>query len=504
MELFLRNNDYKYAVEQIMLMLFPEERPVYPEAPGGGLRAELRLGSGRVYETAFCRITGPRGRFDGAARIRLPGTADDIERERLRQRIVKLSFYRAGIKYLGEKPVWGALSGIRPGKLMSDLLEQGLSDTAALRRFMQLYDTDETRARLCLDTAHAALRAERGLGARDVCLYLGIPFCPTRCAYCSFVSQTVERSMGLIPPFLDALEMDIEATAESVRRAGLRVVSVYFGGGTPTTLSAPQLERVCAKLRESFDLSSCREFTVEAGRPDTITREKLEVLRAAGVTRLSVNPQTMSDRVLETIGRRHTAQDVVAAMETARSVGGFAINMDLIAGLPGDDPEGFKFTLGRVLELRPENITVHTLALKKGSRITLEGTRLPGPDEVGQMLGAALGELRGAGFEPYYLYRQKFMSGGFENVGWCLPGQENLYNICIMEELRSVLAMGGGASTKLVSGTGRIERFFAPKYPKEYIESIGRVCADKEKTVRFYSALDDGGRQGFEKEAKAK
>lgn len=490
MELFLTNNDYKYAVEQIMLTLFPTERPIYPEAPSGTLRAEVKLSRGEKYDSAICTIVKDDVRYRGAARADRSQYSDEIVAQRLRQRAVKLAFYRAGLKCLGRKPVWGALSGIRPGKLMSDLIESGLNDRQALRRFIELYDADEDKALLCLDTAHAGLRTLRQLDRRDICLYLGVPFCPTRCAYCSFVSQAVEKSMKLIAPFVEALKKDIAATAKAVRENGLRVIAVYFGGGTPTALSASQLEEICVCMEEHFDLSACREFTVEAGRPDTINTDKLEVLKKHGVTRVSVNPQTMSDHVLETIGRRHTARDVIDALDCVRSTGGFEVNMDLIAGLPEDTAEGFAKTLEKVLSLEPENITVHTLSLKKGSRITLEGTRIPEAEEVGRMLDTAVSRLRERAYEPYYLYRQKFMSGGFENVGWCLKGRDNLYNICIMEELCSIIAMGAGASTKLVTGTGRLERFFAPKYPLEYIQNIEKVCSDKENISQFYSQLD--------------
>jgi oxygen-independent coproporphyrinogen-3 oxidase len=424
--------------------------------------------------------------------MRNPAAEDTLGRERAEQRLIKNAMYRAALAAGHEKPAWGALTGVRPGKLFAPLLRRGLGEDEALRRFIEEYDVSPRRAALCLDTARHTLAAEASLGERDVCLYLGVPFCPTRCAYCSFVSQSVEKSMKLIPPFLDALEREIEATGEQARRLGLRPVAVYFGGGTPTTLSAPQLERLCARLEACFDLSAVREFTVEAGRPDTITEEKLRTLRAHGVDRVSVNPQTMSDRVLEAIGRKHTAADILRALEKVRAVGGFAVNMDLIAGLPGDDPEGFGSTLTQVLALAPENITIHTLSLKKGSRILTEGAVLPAAAEVGKMLDFAEVALRAAGYGPYYLYRQKFMSGGFENVGWTLEGHENLYNICMMEELCSILAMGGGGSTKLIRRDGgRNLRFIAPKYPLEYIEGIGGVCAEKEKIAAFYGKWEE-------------
>lgn len=490
MELFLIGNDYKYAVEQIMLMLFPGESPVYPEKPGNGLRAEVRLSEGEVYVTATCTITDAEGgSYFGRVAVEKKAFTDPVVEQRLRQRAVKLSFYRAGLKKLGKKPVWGALSGIRPGKLMSDLLDSGLSDRAAKSRFIKLYDASPERAELCLHTAHASKRVTDTLGKKDICLYLGVPFCPTRCAYCSFVSQSVEKSMKLIAPFVEALMLDIEATAAQVKELGLKVIALYLGGGTPTTLSAEQLDRVLGAIYEKFDMSGCREITVEAGRPDTITREKLLVMRRRGVSRVSVNPQTMSDRVLEVIGRRHTAEDVLSALALVREVGGFKVNMDLIAGLPEDTPASFSRTMDAVLALEPENITVHTLSLKKGSRITLEATRIPSAEEVAEMVDISRERLSQSGYAPYYLYRQKFMSGGLENVGWSKPGSDNLYNICIMEELCTIIAMGAGASTKLVTGTGRLERFFAPKYPAEYIADIEKTCTKKSMIKEFYDEL---------------
>ena len=291
--------------------------------------------------------------------------------------------------------------------------------------------------------------------------------------------------MGLIEPFLAALEREIGETAKVVRRLGLRVIALYIGGGTPTTLSAPQLTRLIDTLSREFDLSALREFCVEAGRPDTIAADKLSALR--GVTRVSINPQSMSDEVLSAIGRRHTAEDIRAAYALTRGISPAQVNMDLIAGLPADTPEGFERTLREVITMGPENITVHTLALKKGSKITLEDTARPGKAEVGRMLDAASDLLTAAGYRPYYLYRQKYMSGGFENVGWAKNGCESLYNILIMEELCTILAMGGGGSTKLVDPKkGRIERIFDPKYPKEYIEGIERTINSKEKIVKFY------------------
>ena len=489
MRLYFYGHDYKYAAEQMLLTLFPEERPEYPEGSPAGDRIELRLHRGGVYTTAFCAFYTGGVCWRGRAAAKNSAMTDALSTDRICQRLIKNAMYRAALRSGRQKPAWGALTGVRPGKLLCALLDSESDEQAALHRFIQEYDVSPERAALCLDTSRETLRAKASLADRDICLYVGIPFCPTRCAYCSFVSQSVEKSMKLIPPFLEALLQEIRATAAEIRALGLRIVSVYMGGGTPTTLSAEQLDCLCSALEKEFDLSQIREYTVEAGRPDTITAEKLQVLRRHGVDRVSVNPQTMSDTVLEAIGRRHSAADIVSALEKVRQVGGFAVNMDLIAGLPTDTVQGFTDTVDRVLALSPENVTVHTLSLKKGSRITLEGSALPTAAEVGAMLDIAQEKLRAADYAPYYLYRQKFMSGGFENVGWSREGYINLYNICIMEELCSIVAMGGGGSTKLVRHDGgRNIRIMEPKYPLEYINGIEKTCADKRGITEFYTA----------------
>ena len=494
MKLYLYGHDYKYAVEQMLLTLFPNERPEYPEQTCEGERMEVKLTRGEKLTTGSCALYRAGRVWRAAARAENAAMTDPLQRDRICQRLVKNAIYRAALQSGVAKPAWGALTGVRPGKLLAGLIEGGLSEAEAARRFSKEYDVSDARVRLCLATTRETLKAEASLSARDVCLYVGIPFCPTRCAYCSFVSQSVEKSMKLVAPFCEALEKEIAATAVEVKKLGLTPVSLYMGGGTPTTLSARQLDRLCAVLAEAFDLSALREYTVEAGRPDTITEEKLRVLRAHGVDRVSVNPQTMSDRVLELIGRKHTAQDIVDALQKVHTVGGFDVNMDLIAGLPGDSAEGFRDTLDRVLALGAENVTVHTLSLKKGSRITLDQTPIPEAGEVAAMLDYAAQRLTEAGYAPYYLYRQKFMSGGFENVGWAKDGRINLYNIVIMEELRSILAMGGGGSTKLIRPDGgRNIRLMAPKYPLEYIEKIDETCADKIRISEFYRQFQEEG-----------
>lgn len=485
MDLYLTGHNYKYAAEQMLLTLYPAARPEYPETepePGEDY-ARVALSEPQALCQVTLRVNGQTAEASQRGDASMFHVKQSKDREA--QRIIKLAFYHAAMALSEEKPVWGALTGIRPGTIMTRLLEKGLSGEEAVETFSQSYFVAPERAALCLDTARASLRVEKELGGRDIALYVGIPFCPTRCAYCSFVSQSVERSMKLIPTFLEALRREIVETARVARELELRVIAVYIGGGTPTTLAPEELETLLSWLNTEFDLSAVREFCVEAGRPDTITAEKLRAL--AGVTRISINPQSMSDEVLRAIGRRHTAEDIRRAYALARELTPCQINMDLIAGLPADTPERFAQTLDEVIGLGPENVTVHTLALKKGSKITEEDTARPGKREVGQMLDAAREKLTKAGYRPFYLYRQKFMSGGFENVGWAREGTESLYNILIMEELCTILAMGGGGSTKLVDRTsGRIERIFDPKYPKEYIENQEKVLADKAKIAAFY------------------
>lgn len=486
MRLTLIGHDYKYAVEQIMLMMYPDERPDYTST-SCVRSAEVRLHISQTYATAVTKINTDSTVHRGVSRVRRDALTGKLISDRLLQKIVKLSFYKAAVSETGKKPVWGALTGIRPGKIVTSLLERGFTDKKALDTLRDEYFVSPRRGALCLDTAKAGLATKAALLDKDIALYIGIPFCPTRCHYCSFVSNSVEKSIKLIGPFLEALHKEIEALSEIVRKTDLRIISVYIGGGTPTTLSAEQLDYLMGKLASSFNFAHIREYTVEAGRPDTVTKEKLDVILKNGADRISINPQTMSDAVLDAIGRRHTAEDVYLAMRTAREAGFEWINMDLIAGLPGDTAAGFKHSLEAVLAMAPENITVHTLSLKKGTRIQLEGAELPDGNTVSTMLDQAEEALRGKGYAPYYLYRQKFMSGGFENVGWCLPERASLYNILIMEELKTILALGGGGVTKLVDNrSGKIERIFNMKYPYEYIAGIDRVIDNKDRIAEYY------------------
>ena len=484
MKLYLKGHDYKYATEQMLLTLFPGERPEYPqEAPEPGENA-LVLTLTRTDDWAAGRavLTWGGKVFEQTSRAPDPGESDPLERDRVLQRVLKTAFYRAGTQALGREPAWGALTGVRPVKIPTKALSQGYTVRQADGMLRDLYRVSPERRRLALDCARATISIRESLSPEELSLYVGIPFCPTRCAYCSFVSADVGKSLSMLGPYVEALCREIRAAGEVLSRAGRKVRSVYFGGGTPTTLSAEQLEEVMGVLARHVDLSDCTEYTVEAGRPDTITAEKLAILKANGCDRISVNPQSMSDTVLRAIGRAHTAEDILRAWELVEAARFPVRNMDLIAGLPADTEAGFRDSLDKVIALAPENITVHTLAMKKGSRLMAEGGGRPDGEVVSAMLDYAWETLRDMGYVPYYLYRQKYMSGGFENVGWCLPGTESLYNVCMMEELHTILSLGSGGVTKLIdTRAGSLKRLSNPKYPKEYIEHIDDIIAQKEE-----------------------
>ena len=488
MKRYYRGHNYRSAAEQMLLTLFPTERPEYADAPPGpGEDAlVLSLSRGETWATATAALIWGGKEYRAARRCRVSELTGQLSADRALQRILKLAFYDAGTAALGKEPPWGALTGVRPVKIPAKAMLAGATPAQAEKVLRDTYRVSPGRRKLAMDCAQASLAAQRSLGEHEVSLYVGIPFCPTRCAYCSFVSADVGRALKLIDPFLDALSREIQAAGAMLEGAGLKVRTVYFGGGTPTTLTAPQLDRLMGELAEHIDLSACTEYTVEAGRPDTITAEKLAVLKRRGCGRVSVNPQSMSDAVLAAMGRAHRAADILGAFALVRESGIGCVNMDLIAGLPGDSADGFRASLDQVLELAPENVTVHTLALKKGSRLMEGDTPLPAGEDVAAMLDYAWAALRESGQIPYYLYRQKYMSGSFENVGWCLPGTESLYNICMMEELHTIVSLGGGGVTKLVDrNTGYITRIANAKYPQEYIQKIDAICADKARVAEF-------------------
>jgi len=485
MKLYFTGHDYKYAAEQMLLTLFPAERPEYPEkAPEEGDHwAKLALFQGKTWMTAVAELCVYGKHCRRLCRTRAGGPGEQPADGR---HILKMAFYRAATQLLGDEPPWGALSGVRPVKLPTKAMENGATPAQAEAILRTRYRVSAPRSKLAMDCALACMEVKAGLRAEEISVYVGIPFCPSRCAYCSFISSAVGSSLKLMDSYLDTLLLEIDAAGRAAGRAGRTVKAVYIGGGTPTTLSAPQLSALQKRLHTAFDLSRCTEFTVEAGRPDTITGEKLRAIGENGGNRISVNPQSMSDEVLRAIGRAHTAGEFLTAWELVRAAGIPCVNTDLIAGLPGDTVRGFCRSLDTILSLAPENITVHTLALKKGSRLMQEGGALPDGKAVADMLEYAWDALRKAGYRPYYLYRQKFMSGSFENVGWCRPGFPSVYNICMMEELHTILSLGAGGVTKLTDpAKGSIVRVANPKFPQEYIRDRDRIVAEKEHILSY-------------------
>ena len=476
----LAGHDCRHAIEQALLSWLPDRDRMWSETlpeTGDALVSTLLPEADPPRAEAELRLDGVEAR--GEASLEGPWPETPLLRRRAEQRLVKTALYRALVACTGTPLPWGALTGVRPAKLASRLLgEMGEEQAAAAME--EIYGLSPDRARLCAQAGLVSRRVQGELEEGDAVLYLGIPFCPSRCAYCSFVSHSVEKSLGLVEPYVEALCREIAGTAELVRETGLRLRAFYMGGGTPTTLSASQLDRVLGLLRESFHWSACREWTVEAGRPDTLDEEKLRVLAKHGTDRISINPQTMEDRVLAAIGRRHTAAEIEACFRLAREVFPGEINMDLIAGLPEDTEDGFARSLEKVLALEPENVTVHCLTRKRGADLNTREGRYPDGAEVSRMLDYARGTLGQAGYRPYYLYRQKYSAGGLENVGWARPGTECLYNVCMMEELCHVLSLGAGGVTKRVwPETGAIRRAVNKKYPKEYLASPEEAVAAK-------------------------
>lgn len=410
------------------------------------------------------------------------------EPESEQERRLALLLFRLLVDYCGFTPKWGILTGVRPVKLLRRLVADR-GEEEGLDYFQTRFLVSPEKAKLCFTT----MRNEEKLLAlskpESFSLYISIPFCPTRCSYCSFVSSSVEKTVKLIPQYLLLLCQEIEYTAKTAAELGLRLVSVYVGGGTPTTLSAEQLGILLDTVNRSFDLSSCCEFTVEAGRPDTITPEKLAVLKKCGVTRISINPQTLNDQVLKIIGRRHTTEQTLSAFAMARDLGFDNINMDLIAGLPGDTILSFQNTLDGVIQLAPESVTVHTLALKRSSTIFQDESRpfTNDAEAAGEMLDYSGAQLFQNGYAPYYLYRQSRMVGNLENTGWAKPGCESPYNVYIMDETHTILACGAGASSKVKDPlSDRLERIFNFKYPYEYINRYGEMIIRKDQVKAVY------------------
>lgn len=477
MNLYVKNHNFHFELENLTRLFFPNEKITVirdfsePQPPciytevSDKITISVNIGSFNKSETAVKKLT-------------------DDDNELVSAQLL----YKLLCDFTGLTQPWGILTGVRPVKLLRRLAEES-DEEQAVKKFLNDFFVSNEKTALSRETEHNERKILELSRPESFSLYVGIPFCPSRCSYCSFVMASIERAEKLIEPYTKLLCEEIKRTAEIANKLGLRLETVYFGGGTPTTLSAEQLDTVLRTVNKSFDMSTCREFTVEAGRPDTIDSAKLFALKENKVDRISINPQTTNDEVLKTIGRKHTTQQFFDAFELARKCGFDNINTDLIAGLPTDTPESFKNSLDSIVKLNAECITVHTLCMKRASRLTTEGVTLDLQQarDAREMLAYTQNILGQNEYIPYYMYRQSRMVGNLENVGWSKKGFESLYNVYVMDETHTILACGSGGVTKLKrNNPDYLERIFNFKYPYEYIDRFDEVIQRKSGIMQFY------------------
>ena len=483
MKLCLINHNFKYELEKLIRIFLPFEKIEFYET----FEADGDYAITEIIDNTFAvaKLCLKGKYYEEKQTINI--LADDIKKEC--ELHLALSLYNCFVSATGYISDWGLLTGVRPAKLYSRLVQNN-GEIETNEYFKNILKVNDKKISLCKQSVIGEEKAISLSDKNSYSLYISIPFCPTRCSYCSFVSHSVESAKKLIPQYIEKLCEEITITAKIARENNLKLETVYIGGGTPTSISHSELEKIMLAVADNFDLQTIREYTVEAGRPDTVSEDKLNVIKKLGATRISINPQTMNDSVLEVIGRKHTAQQTVEAFNLARKVGINNINMDLIAGLPTDTFESFKDTIGRVLSLNPESVTVHTLSMKKSSFLTANGD-LPetkAGEIASQMVDYAREKLSDNGIVPYYMYRQSKTVGNLENVGYAKMSYECLYNIYIMDETHTILACGASAVTKLREPRGNyIERIFNYKYPYEYIDRFDEMILRKERINAFYS-----------------
>lgn len=422
-----------------------------------------------------------------------PDDESETAVKRLANVVCGMSLFLCSKKIRNKTLPWGTITGIRPAKTVRQMMFDGKSEKEISAYFKTCFAASEKKTELAISVAKNELEIINSNSPDEIGLYLGIPFCPTRCLYCSFVSTDLAHSKKYVADYVSLLQKEIKYASELTKKNNLKIGSVYIGGGTPTSLSASDLELILLALCESFDLSFSKEFCIEAGRPDTITKEKLLVLKKYGVDRISINPQTMHKKTLELIGRSHSPEDIKSAFTLARECGFENINADVIAALPGETLEDFAYTLNEIEKFSPENITVHTMSIKRGSALhqRLENYNLTSRDTAEQMLDYSQEFMKKTNRVPYYMYRQKNMMGNLENVGYSKPGYFNRYNINIMEEVQSILALGAGGSGKAVArNSERLERVFNFKAPYEYITRFDEILKKKDEFFEILNMLN--------------
>lgn len=484
--LILSGHDYKYELESALKLFIPARRFEFVYN-----NEDIRLVSGdyfftrkRIFKSGvllyvICKIGDKTSRQTKILNIH---DASDDECEFA----LSVLLFKCLSKLTGINPKWGIITGVRPVKRVNEMLDTGMDKEEIKEELSGRFLVSKEKIDIALKTALVQKSAQKTTNTDSFSLYISIPFCPSRCSYCSFVSQSVDKALKIMDEYIMNLIREIEYTAEITKRLGLRLDTIYIGGGTPTTLSEADLFILMKKVQDCFDMSSIREYTVEAGRADTITREKLEVIKSCGADRISINPQTLNDDVLKAIDRRHTVEQFYQSYDIAKKIGFKAINTDLIAGLPTDTVESFKNTIDGIIRLYPENVTVHTLSVKRASNININSEYGVLNNPTDKMIEYATSRLLENGYNPYYLYRQKNMVGNLENIGWERDNSPSLYNIFIMEEIQTIIALGAGASTKIVSNDGHLNRIFNYKFPLEYNKHFDLMLRKKDEIEGFY------------------
>lgn len=486
----LNRTEFEYDIHSLIKAFFPKEDvELYYTKDAGADEKNVactnhiendRMDTSNHFEIRYGtdEITIEWKREQGEA-LRIAFTVDYTDRLATKN-VLKENLYSLLEKGVGRSLPWGTLTGIRPTKIPMKLLEEGMNEETIASYMRETYLVSPEKTALAI----AIAKRERALLSKldyvnGYSLYIGIPFCPSTCLYCSFTSYPLAAWRGQVDKYLDALEKEIDFAA--VKFYHKKLNSIYVGGGTPTTLEPYQLDRLMRKIRCSFDLSDCLEFTVEAGRPDSITEEKLLVLRNNGISRISINPQTMKQETLDIIGRHHTVEQTIDSFRMARRLGFDNINMDLILGLPEEDIEDVRHTMEALSELDPDNITIHSLAIKRAARLNLYKERYGQMQMVNtqEHMDLCANYCERMGLSPYYLYRQKSMAGNMENVGYAKPGKAGVYNVLIMEEKQTIVALGAGSITKRVFPDGRIERCDNVKDVSQYIERIEEMIERK-------------------------
>lgn len=485
----IEGHDFVYQVEDVIRLFFKDDEIKFIET----VPLEKQRGIFILSRMSTCKdgfFVSTEVWTDGARNTVLDRlipmktilTKEDHRERKLLKREVKRQIFIALREYTGKELPWGILTGIRPAKIVYELLEDGKEREAIILRLKDYYFLSEKKAALIYNVAKTEYKLLKKARPDMVSLYIGIPFCPSRCLYCSFTSNPVQKYTHIVGKYIDILLAEIKYAAQVVKNKGWHVQNIYIGGGTPTSIEAEYIEMLLAYIESQFNLDFIEEYTLEAGRPDSINMDKLSAIRKSGVNRISINPQTMNDGILEAIGRNHKSEDVLRAFYSAREMGFDNINMDIIVGLPGESPEMFENSLIRLGELAPESLTVHTMAVKRASRLKddIENYKMISANEAADMVDIAGQYAASMGMRPYYLYRQKNILGSLENIGYSKPGCESMYNIQIMEERQTIIALGAGAVTKVVyPAEDRIERAFNVKNVEEYLNRVDEMIERK-------------------------